>query len=426
MSQVLFHIGRSKRKNQLFIDHKSVSSIHAQIIVEDGEVSIVDLNSSNGTYINYKKIDKIKTIEDSDIISFGSFDCTKKDLLNAAQKFEYKNNVITNNIKLISSINSNNQEEPFYKKHTLKIIVSTLILLCLVLLASLFYKNQNHLKSLISNPIPEQENETISSENVIKNKPHRKQKQNVTYDFSCLSNSDQDNGATDAIIALGDLTKDIQSTFFKDVNVSLEDEVKYGEELIEEIKKENKLITSGKAHQKLKRILNDIESRIVNPRGFNYEIFFVDDSLINVFTSGGKILFYKGMYDFVKNDSELAVLLSHEIAHNELGHMTLNIKKLKESKKWGGLGQIVLGMERFFTTSFNQKQEAEADLFGIDLVYPTNYISCSGISLFDRLSKNENEFNLTENLFRSHPYSKNRAKCLNNHLSTNYNKNCNE
>ena len=68
------------------------------------------------------------------------------------------------------------------------------------------------------------------------------------------------------------------------------------------------------------------------------------------------------MYDFVKNDSELAVLLSHEIAHNELGHMTLNIKKLKESKKWGGLGQIVLGMERFFTTSFNQKQEAEADL----------------------------------------------------------------
>ena len=225
---------------------------------------------------------------------------------------------------------------------------------------------------------------------------------------------------------MGDLTKDIQSTFFKDVNISLEDEVKYGEELIEEIKKENKLITSGKAHQKLKRILNDIESRIANPRGFNYEVFFVDDSLINVFTAGGKILFYKGMYDFVKNDSELAVLLSHEIAHNELGHMTLNIKKLKESKKWGGLGQIVLGMERFFTTSFNQKQEAEADLFGIDLVYPTNYISCSGISLFDRLSKNENEFNLTENLFRSHPYSKNRAKCLDNHLSTNYNKNCNE
>ena len=426
MSQVLFHIGRSKGKNQLFIDHKSVSSIHAQIIVEDGKVSIVDLNSSNGTFINYKKIDEIKTIEDSDIISFGSFDCTKKDLINAAQKFEYKNNVITNNIKLISSINSNNQEEPFYKKHLVKILVGSLILLSFILIFSIIFKNQSQLKSLTSGEFNEQKSETIDSNKNPKKKPLRKQKQNITYDFSCLSNSDQDNGATDAIIALGDLTKDIQSTFFKDVNISLEDEVKYGEELIEEIKKENKLITSGKAHQKLKRILNDIESRIVNPRGFNYEVFFVDDSLINVFTAGGKILFYKGMYDFVKNDSELAVLLSHEIAHNELGHMTLNIKKLKESKKWGGLGQIVLGMERFFTTSFNQKQEAEADLFGIDLVYPTNYISCSGISLFDRLSKNENEFNLTENLFRSHPYSKNRAKCLDNHLSTNYNKNCNE
>ena len=74
------------------------------------------------------------------------------------------------------------------------------------------------------------------------------------------------------------------------------------------------------------------------------------------------------MYDFVKNDSELAVLLSHEIAHNELGHMTLNIKKLKEQKN-GWPRQIVLGMERFFTTSFNQKQEAEADLLDDLLPY---------------------------------------------------------
>ena len=162
-SEVLFHIGRSKGKNQLFIDHKSVSSIHAQIIVEDGKVSIVDLNSSNGTFINYKKIDEIKTIEDSDIISFGSFDCTKKDLINAAQKFEYKNNVITNNIKLISSINSNNQEEPFYKKHLVKILVGSLILLSFILIFSIIFKNQSQLKSLTSGEFNEQKSETIDS-----------------------------------------------------------------------------------------------------------------------------------------------------------------------------------------------------------------------------------------------------------------------
>ena len=182
-------------------------------------------------------------------------------MINAAQKFEYKNNVVTNNIKLISSINSNNQEEPFYKKDFVKILVGSLILLSFILIFSIIFKNQSQLKSLTSGEFNEQKSETIDSNKNPKKKPLRKQKQNITYDFSCLSNSDQDNGATDAIIALGDLTKDIQSTFFKDVNVSLEDEVKY-EELIEEIKKENKLITSGKAHQKLKRILNDIESRI--------------------------------------------------------------------------------------------------------------------------------------------------------------------
>ena len=106
--------------------------------------------------------------------------------------------------------------------------------------------------------------------------------------------------------------------------------------------------------------------------------------------------------------------------------MSFQLKKIKESENWGLFGQVLLAVNDMITVSFNQKQEAEADLFGVDLVFPTRYSTCSGIDLFDRLSEKESEFNLADNLFRSHPYSSSRSNCIVNHLETNYNMNCDE
>ena len=129
------------------------------------------------------------------------------------------------------------------------------------------------------------------------------------------------------------------------------------------------------------------------------------------------------MYDFCVSNSELAAIISHEIAHNELGHSTLAMKKQKAADEWGVFGQIFLELENLTTKSFNQKQESEADLFGIDLVHPAKFNECESIELWTRMGKNEN-FNVIENFFRGHPYSKNRSKCIKNHLETNYNKSC--
>ena len=170
--------------------------------------------------------------------------------------------------------------------------------------------------------------------------------------------------------------------------------------------------------------MNNLTSRLAKPRGVTYEMFFVNDTIKNVFTLGGNIIFYKGMYDYCKNDSEIASIISHEIAHNELGHSTLILKKQKVANEFGVLGEIALMVENNVSTSFNQKQEVEADLFGFDLIYPTNYNNCAGINLWERMSKNENDFNIAENLFNSHPYSINRANCLENHFKNNYNKKC--
>ena len=94
------------------------------------------------------------------------------------------------------------------------------------------------------------------------------------------------------------------------------------------------------------------------------------------------------------------------------------------ANNFGIFGQIALTMESMVTTSFNQKQETEADLFGMDIMYPTMYKNCDAINLWERMSDNERDFSLTDNFFRSHPYSANRASCVANHLKSNYNKKC--
>jgi len=193
---------------------------------------------------------------------------------------------------------------------------------------------------------------------------------------------------------------------------------------LEDMKEEYKVIDSGSEHSKLKKILSTLKSKLAEPKGFRYYIHFVDDDIENVFTIGGRIFFFKGMYEKCRNDSELAAIISHEIGHNELGHLNDNIKKLKASQEYGGVGQIALGIESEITKSFNQKQETYADMFGIDIMYPTSYKSCSSVDLWERMSESENN-NQIDNIFRSHPYSSKRANCVRNHLLNNYKRSCN-
>jgi diguanylate cyclase (GGDEF)-like protein len=64
-------IGRSPNV-QIVVNEQSVSRNHAQCICNEGSVSITDLGSSNGTYINDEKIDEPRLLKDGDIIRLGN------------------------------------------------------------------------------------------------------------------------------------------------------------------------------------------------------------------------------------------------------------------------------------------------------------------------------------------------------------------
>lgn len=64
-------VGRSPNV-QIVVNEQSVSRNHAQCLALGDSVSIMDLGSSNGTYVNDKRINEQHTLQDGDIIRLGN------------------------------------------------------------------------------------------------------------------------------------------------------------------------------------------------------------------------------------------------------------------------------------------------------------------------------------------------------------------
>lgn len=67
----LLHIGRGDN-NDIVVSDPTVSRQHAQLMVDDiGQVTIIDLNSSNGTFVNGQRIKEPRRLDPTDIVKVG-------------------------------------------------------------------------------------------------------------------------------------------------------------------------------------------------------------------------------------------------------------------------------------------------------------------------------------------------------------------
>ena len=430
MKGQIFILGRQSDKVNIVIDHSTISSVHAQLVLINGEIHIVDLNSKNGISINGSQV-KNAIIKKGDKIQFGKYECSYDELLNSLkQSLHNEGKTSLPVILLDKNQNSKNKLLNSRKKINFRkifmIIFSVTIVISLLILANNLYVNSQYRSKEIDETESHDTNQNNKNDQSYtqntqeKQEVIRKQKINTEYDYSCME--DEDTGG-DFINLFSDITRDINSQLSDNIEISVKDEEEYGNELYNQMIEEYHFLRNDES-KKLERILHSLVIRIAKPRGFDYKVHLIDDPTVNAYTAGGRIFFFKGMLDFCKSDSEIAAILGHEIGHNECSHINEQIKNYMAAEQFGDLGVLLHSMSSMITMSFNQKQEVQADYFGMDLLYPTTFKNCSGIDLWDRMSEEENNPNLVENIFRTHPFSAKRSNCIYHHLESNYNLNC--
>ena len=240
---------------------------------------------------------------------------------------------------------------------------------------------------------------------------------NMVYSYDCI----KDSGSLSNVLNKADNIISKVSTF--NIEVTDQEQVEFGEQFMKEsIENKNFIIDStDPVNNRLDTILANLVKERVKPTGITYKIYLLQDTaIINAYTVGGKIFITKAMINKCTNDDQLYAIIGHEIGHNEKGHIKNGIKQMKASKKFfGEWGDMFFLAKKLLTGSFNQKNELEADYFGLDLTWKLGYDVCAIRTFWDDMAKGE-ERNTILDFLRTHPYSDTRSKCLVKHIESNF------
>lgn len=243
---------------------------------------------------------------------------------------------------------------------------------------------------------------------------------NIIYDFSCMR--------VDPYVTAADWGHSVDETLVDLFGspVTVEEEMESGKAYYDAYAAEANFLYDDMRYVELVMIQALLEAQIAQPRGFVYEIVLVDDpELINAFTIGGYIFFTTAMYDFCKSQDEIACIIGHEMAHNELGHIRKNLSKAKANQElFGDFGAITTALGSSITSGFNQHDEQHSDFLGMDYARAAGYDVCQNVGLWKRMAELEGKQPKMMGLFRTHPYSIARSSCAASHISVNYGIKC--
>lgn len=166
----------------------------------------------------------------------------------------------------------------------------------------------------------------------------------------------------------------------------------------------------------MQKVLNSGEVKYRNE--FAWEAYIIkDDNTLNAFcTPGGYIYVYTGLIKYLDNESDLAGVIGHEIAHADRRHSTAQLTKLYGVDI---LSAIALGQNSGTTIAqvakslvglkFSRSHETDADNFSVKYLCPTDYHADGAASFFEKLVSN-NATGGTPEFMSTHPSPKKRVE----------------
>jgi len=217
---------------------------------------------------------------------------------------------------------------------------------------------------------------------------------------------------------------------------TMEDEMKLGRESYEKIKGRGLLIEDGEINEYLRRIGDLItEQGQETPFRFTYSV--IDSRGINAFaTPGGYVYLYRGLIELTENESQLAGVMAHEIAHVRARHIAQAIEKSQKislatlaaivaGAVLGGGGEATAAITSFSmatATSLNLKysrqHEEEADRLGMAYLTGAGYDGRAMPDFLRIMRRYEYYSSSIPSYFLTHPGTDDRIRYLDTLLAT--------
>ncbi len=199
---------------------------------------------------------------------------------------------------------------------------------------------------------------------------------------------------------------------------SREKEVRIGRQLAAQIEQQAKMVEDPKITEYINRVGQNLV--LHSDAKLPFTIKIIDSDEVNAFAlPGGFFFINKGLIVAAENESELAGVMAHEIAHVTARHamenagkgQLLNLGILGGIIFTGGIAGAILqntagiGQALAFF-KFSRGAEKEADRLGVQYLYAAGYDPTGMATMFEKLaSKNKKKKGTLSKLFSSHPQS---------------------
>jgi predicted Zn-dependent protease len=186
----------------------------------------------------------------------------------------------------------------------------------------------------------------------------------------------------------------------------------------------------------LARRLTDVGRRIVDASGLtgtSWEFVVFDNPAVNAFVlPGGKVGFFRGIFDLFENDDQLAAVMGHEVGHVIARHAAERMSQAMLAELAVMLGQMAIGESEIpfqeeaaaalgagvtfgVLLPYSRKHEYEADRLGVDLMGGAGYDPSAALTFWRRMTEQPGEKPLE--WLSTHPSDANRIAALQAHLA---------
>jgi predicted Zn-dependent protease len=196
---------------------------------------------------------------------------------------------------------------------------------------------------------------------------------------------------------------------------SLEKEIAMGRQLAAEIERQVKLLNDPAINEYVNRVGQNIVRNSDAKVPFTIKV--VESDEINAFAlPGGFFYVNSGLILAADDESELAAVMAHEIAHVAARHGTKQASKAELVNFasiplifMGGVGGFALRQAAGFLIpmqflQFSRSDEAEADYLGLQYLYKTGYDPGAMVSFFEKLQAKESARpGSVSKMFSTHP-----------------------